>query len=219
MSEHTDRLNDLAEIRLMMERSSRFLTLSGLSGVFAGIYALIGAGAAYYYLKAVKNNIASEYYESVITAGGRTNFDVLTFCIADALIVLALSIATGYYFTMKKTHKSNHKMWNAASKRMLTSLSIPLVAGGLYCGILFMHGKVGLIAPATLIFYGLALISAGKYTLDEIKYLGVLEIILGLLASVFPGYGLIAWAFGFGVLHIVYGLLMYNKYDRKAVSE
>lgn len=218
MGEHTNRLNDLAEIRLMMERSSRFLTLSGLSGVFAGIYALIGAGAAYFYFSG-SGHMRANYYDRIRDLAGRINMDVLTFCIADALIVLALSLATGYYFTMKKTRKSNHKMWNAASKRMLASLSIPLAAGGLYCGILFMHGKVGLIAPATLIFYGLALISAGKYTLDEIKYLGVLEIVLGLLASVFPGYGLIAWAFGFGVLHIIYGLLMYSKYDRKAVSE
>ncbi len=218
MTEHKDRLNDLAEIRLMMERSSRFLTLSGLSGVFAGIYALIGAGAAHFYLMG-SGHMSLNYYDRVRDLTGQINMDVLTFCILDALIVLVLSLVTGYYFTRKKTYKSNHKMWNAASKRMLASLSIPLVAGGLYCGILFMHGKVGLIAPATLIFYGLALISAGKYTLDEIKYLGVLEIVLGLLASVFPGYGLIAWALGFGILHIIYGLLMYNKYDRKAVSE
>ena len=72
----------------------------------------------------------------------------------------------------------------------------------------------GLVAPTTLLFYGLALYNAGKYTLDEIRYLGVSEIILGLLGCIFIGYGLMFWALGFGVLHIVYGFMMWWKYER-----
>lgn len=214
MAEQKNHLNDLAEIRLMMERSSRFLTLSGLSGVFAGIYALIGAAAAYYYLS-VPLMSSTNYYELAVTSRGGINWDFVQFFLIDAGLVLALSLATGYYFTMKRTQKHKHKMWNSTTRRLLASLFLPLGAGGLYCLILFSHREAGLIAPATLLFYGLALLNAGKYTLDEIKYLGICEIVLGLAASIYTGYGLLFWAFGFGFLHILYGLLMYNKYDRK----
>lgn len=217
MTAQRDHLSDLAEIRLMMERSSRFLTLSGLSGVFAGVYALIGAAAAYYYLPIPLASSVS-YYELAIGPRGGINWDFVFFFVTDAGLVLLLSLATGYYFTLKRTKKHNHKLWNSTSKRLLLSLMIPLIAGGIYCLILFDHREAGLIAPATLIFYGLALLNAGKYTLDEIKYLGACEIALGLAASVYTGYGLLFWAFGFGFLHILYGALMYNKYDRKEAA-
>ena len=66
-----------------------------------------------------------------------------------------------------------------------------------------------------LIFYGLALINSSKYTFFEIRYLGIAEIVLGLIASVFVSSGLILWAAGFGLLHIIYGIIMYYKYERK----
>jgi hypothetical protein len=75
------------------------------------------------------------------------------------------------------------------------------------------RGYCGTAAPAMLIFYGLALINASPNLFDEIRYLGYSEILIGLLAAAFIGYGLYFWAFGFGVLHIAYGLVMYKKYD------
>jgi hypothetical protein len=71
-----------------------------------------------------------------------------------------------------------------------------------------------LAAPACLVFYGLALIQGSANTFDEIRYLGFSEIILGLISASVPGYGLVFWAIGFGVLHIIYGVIMYNKYDK-----
>jgi hypothetical protein len=44
--------------------------------------------------------------------------------------------------------------------------------------------------------------------------LGICEIGLGLIASIYMGYGLLFWAVGFGVLHIIYGIVMYMKYER-----
>ena len=93
-------------------------------------------------------------------------------------------------------------------------MAIPLVAGGIYAIILLYHGHVALVAPATLIFYGLSLIHASKYTINDIRHLGVAELITGLVASVFPDYGLLFWAFGFGVLHVVYGLRIHHKYEK-----
>ena len=60
-----------------------------------------------------------------------------------------------------------------------------------------------------LIFYGMALVNASKYTLGNVRYLGLAEIVLGLLCAALPGYGFWFWVIGFGVLHIVYGSLIY----------
>jgi hypothetical protein len=65
-----------------------------------------------------------------------------------------------------------------------------------------------------LIFYGLALINASKYTYNDIRYLGISELLIGLCSTLFLGYGLFFWAAGFGLAHIVYGALMYFKYDK-----
>lgn len=191
-------LEELREIRSMMERSSRFISLSGLSGIFAGVCALLGASAAYVYLH------NAEYYRQV---------DFYTFFFLDAAIVLALSLLIGVYLTTRQARRKGQRIWDKTSQRLLINLLLPLVAGGVFCLSLLQWAPV-LIAPATMIFYGLALINASKFTLNDIRYLGVCEIVLGLISSFLTGYNLYFWAFGFGVLHIVYGAVMYNKYER-----
>lgn len=208
MEEKNQHLDALSEIRSMMEKSTKFISLSGLSGIFAGIFALIGAVVAYYYLISISTN---DYFYLM---GGKVFSEFYLFFFLNASFVLVSSLAFGSYFTIRKAKKNNQKMWDSTSKRLLINLMLPLTTGGLFCVILMYHGIIGLVAPATLLFYGLALINASKYTLNDIRYLGICEIILGLLASVFVGYGLVFWALGFGVLHIVYGFVMYFKYEK-----
>jgi hypothetical protein len=78
---------------------------------------------------------------------------------------------------------------------------------------LILQHNTQLIIPCFLIFYGLGLVNAGKFTFGEIYYLGILEIITGLISAFIPGRGLIFWIFGFGILHIIYGLAVYRKYE------
>jgi|RhiMethySRZTD1v2_1073278.scaffolds.fasta_scaffold41554_5 hypothetical protein len=198
---------DLASIRTMMERSAKFLSLSGLSGVLAGIYALIGAGAAYYLVQYPASLF--DYRTYSIREGGTVL--VLIFI---AIVVLAASISTGLWFSNKKAKKSGLSLWSPTTRRLIVNISIPLVTGGIFILVMLYTGHFGLAAPASLIFYGLALIQGSANTYDEIRYLGFSEIILGLISAIYPGYGLIFWALGFGVLHIVYGAIMYNKYDK-----
>lgn len=197
-----------------MEKSSRFISLSGLAGVFSGIFALVGAGAAYW-----RVNLAPWAVRDQDTPFGTGNIvnidtDVATFLLLDALVVLIISVAVSYYFTKRKAARHKQALWGPYSRHMLRNLAIPVGVGGVFCIILFYHGLIGLIAPSTLIFYGLALINAGRFSLEEISYLGVSEVILGLACLFFLGYGLIFWAIGFGVLHIVYGILMYIRHER-----
>jgi hypothetical protein len=201
-----EHLKAITDIRSMMERSSRFISLSGLSGVSAGIFALCGAYAAYIKLNSVNGITRLLDHDAFM--------DTVIYLLFDASIVLILSIVAGIALTVRNSKKKGVKIWDATTKRLLINLLIPLVVGGLFCVILLYHGLVALIAPATLIFYGLGLINASKYTLNDVRYLGICEIILGLIGSLYIHNGLLFWASGFGYLHIVYGIIMYLKYER-----
>lgn len=216
MDKQNEHLENLSEIRSLMERSSRFISLSGLSGVAAGVFAIIGAIAAYFYLDGLSSRVTGEraYYDYAQNATGSTNANFYIFFFTDAIAVLILSLVTGFLLTMRKAKQKGQSIWDATAKRLLINLLIPLITGGLFCLVLLSHNLVGLVAPATLIFYGLALLNASKYTLDDVRYLGIFEITLGLIASVYLGYGLIFWTLGFGLLHIIYGIVMYNKYEK-----
>ena len=212
MAKENNHLETLAEIKSLMERSSRFLSLSGLSGVFAGLFAIAGALIAYAYFGIGVGS--SAFFDGAKDAAGNPNTEFYIFFLADASIVLIASLSVGYLFTSKKARKQGDQVWTNATKRMLSNLMLPLFAGGVFCLILMHHGFVGLLAPTTLIFYGLALLNASKYTLDDVRYLGIMEILLGLIAAFFMDYGLLFWLIGFGLFHIIYGLLMYKKYEK-----
>lgn len=206
MTNSKEHLQTITDIRSMMERSSRFISLSGLSGIFAGIFAIVGAYVAY-----IKLNSLNGIYRLLDNSAF---IDVAIYLLVDAFFVLVASLTVGVILTIRNSKKKGIKIWDATAKRLLINLLIPLIAGGLFCLVLLYHGLVGLVAPSSLLFYGLALINASKYTLNDIRYLGFCEIALGLIASLYMGYGLFFWAAGFGVLHIVYGAVMYYKYER-----
>ncbi len=203
----------LDEIRSLMERSSRFISLSGLSGVAAGLFAIIGAALVYAYLDMMPFDGKRLYYVEAVNSS-KWGMNYITFFFLDALFVLFGAIVSGIFFTTRKAKKKGQKIWDALSQRLLASLLIPLVTGGIFCLGLYYHGFLGFLAPTTLVFYGLALVNASKYTLDDIRNLGYCEIVLGLLSLFFLGYGLEVWVIGFGILHIIYGSLMYWKYER-----
>jgi hypothetical protein len=208
MKTEQDYIDDLSEIRSMMERSSRFLSLTGWSGIMAGLYALLGAylGYRFFYL-----NTEISAYNTLDTQ--EVSGNLLRF-IFLAVAGLLLALGTAIFLSWKKSQKNGERIWNAASRRLCVNLAIPLATGGIFILILLSKGMVGLIAPVCLLFYGLALVNASKFTFEEVKYFGIIEIVLGLVAANFIGYGLLFWAIGFGVLHILYGIYMQLKYGK-----
>ncbi|WP_405562732.1 hypothetical protein [Polaribacter sp. Asnod6-C07] len=198
-----DYLKDISEIKTLMNKSSRFISLSGLSGILAGLYALIGASFAYWFYTLDGN----EYI--VIES------EIFNFLILDLLVVGVLSIGTAILLTTKKAKENDEKIWDSLTKRLLTSFILPLLTGGIYILIILNQQKYGQTGALMLLFYGLALLNASKYTLGDVKYLGYTQIVLGLLCAVFPSYGFWFWVIGFGFMHIIYGASMYYKYDRK----
>jgi hypothetical protein len=207
MKTNPDFQKDIATIRNIMERSSKFLSLSGLAGIMAGIYALVGAAIAYPILHGKTPLLGYQSYDTL-------DADVRGKIVMLALAVLALALVTALWLSSRKARRRAERMWTALSRRILLNFAIPLVTGGLFVIIVIFTGHFSFAAPACLIFYGLALISISANTYDEVRYLGFCEIGLGLAALALPGYGLLLWAIGFGVLHVIYGVVMYNKYDK-----
>lgn len=206
MKEMHDYQSDIASIRSVMERSVKFLSLSGLSGVLAGIYALVGASSVYYLIYYPYSPFGFRFYYVNEQA-------IVVKLMLIAATVLILSVVTAFVMSQRKAKRMGTSIWNKTSKALLLQLCIPLATGGLLILILVSRGYFGIVAPACLIFYGLALINASAFTVREIRYLGFSEILIGLIAALLPGYGLIFWALGFGVLHIVYGSVMHYRYD------
>ncbi|WP_367868148.1 hypothetical protein [Pedobacter sp. WC2423] len=201
-----DIYSELSSIRNLMERSSKFISLSGLSGIMAGVYALIGAFIGY---KIVYNTQGIlQYRDSYISES-----QILWQLTSIAAGVLVLSLVTGIWLTIRQARKKGENFWNPVSKRLLVNMTIPLVTGGLFILILLIRGEYAIICSACLIFYGLALIAGSHYTISAVKWLGFSEIIIGLIAALIPGYGIIFWTLGFGILHILYGSIMHFKYN------
>lgn len=202
-------LEDIKDIRRIMERSSRFISLSGLSGVSAGICALIGTYAGY--------RILDNYYGSYNSRGifSGDDFSLLKLkMLAVAGTTFIVAFISSYYLTWRKARRQGLPLWDHTSRRLAWNMIIPLVSGGAFILGMLRYDAWLFVSPACLLFYGLALVNASKYTLSDIRYLGYCEIVLGLVNMLFPGYGLWFWAAGFGVLHIVYGTLMWMKYER-----
>lgn len=195
-------LDDISQIKDLMNRSSRFISLSGLSGILAGIYAITGAIVTYIFL--IPKN------EGYVTLHS-WNFKII---VGILIAVALLSLVTAYLLSSKKAKKNNEKVWDETTKRLLISFLVPLVTGGIYILIKLNSQHYGLTGSLMLIFYGLALVNASKYTIGNVKYLGYAEIILGLICAALPGYGFWFWVIGFGVLHIIYGSLIYFKEEK-----
>lgn len=199
-----DAYAELASIRNLMERSSKFISLSGLSGILVGLYALAGIWFAI--------RITTNHTEIGAPA---ENIPVITQALSVvSLVVLILSAVTAYLLTRRKANRRNENVWNPVSRRLLAASAVPFLTGGIFIIIMAVKGSYSFIAPATLIFYGLALVAGSEFTYNDVKWLGFGEIILGLLALVMPEWGLIFWAIGFGLLHIIYGIIMHFKYER-----
>lgn len=202
---------DLQTIREIMERSSKFLSLSGLSGIFAGLCALAGVAVAWFYIMDsafVQLNECLQQSDSPAASGLRYAVS------ADALVVLGFAFFGAVYFSRRKAKREGLQFWTNSTRQLFVHLLIPLISGALFILILVLQNIFVLIPSVMLIFYGLALVNAGKFTLGEIHYLGLTQILLGILAGIFVNYGLLFWAIGFGLMHIIYGAVMYYRHER-----
>jgi hypothetical protein len=211
MSQYSEQLKELTHIRSMMEKSTRFVSLSGITGIAIGLIALVAAAIVFIIAKTAPFQAPDIFWDFVKGFGeeesNASNARITLYAIA--IITLISSVITGLLFTIKKTKKNNIKLWTKSFRLMLLNIAIPLAAGGIFCLILINLGFAQMVAGSMLVFYGLALINGAKYTLQDVNSLGLIEIILGLFTLWINKYGIEMWAIGFGVLHIIYGAKIY----------
>jgi len=198
-----DYLQDFTKSKSNLNTPAKLNLLSGLSGILIGIYAFIGAFVGNYLINSYQNN------ENSIALLPISFFEILLAGVA--LIILLLSLITAFLLARKKA-KNNNENYIIEIKRLLKRFIVPFITGGLFSIILYQYNLIGLILPCTLIFYGIACISVSKFRFGNIYYLGITNIIIGLIATQFIEFSLHFWALGFGVTHIIYGLLP-NKSD------
>lgn len=205
---------DLKHIRQMMEASTKFLSLSGLSGVAVGSFALAGAAIAYFFILK-SGTLQYDEFLQVLNQGHPAHFRMAM--LLNALFVLSGALLSAWYLSYRTSRKRQLKFWTPSARKMFWSLFSVLSIGGIFCLLLLHHGYFKLIAASMLLFYGLALLNASKYSKQNISILAYTQMTIGLLATFFHNYGLLLWTLGFGVVHIIYGMAMYFKYDRKQV--
>jgi hypothetical protein len=226
MTPQEEQLSAITEMRDLMNKSSRFISMSGLSGVAAGVVGLIGVALVYWLLgdfflhlpfqvNVIIDSIRGNEYS---TDAHLPTFGLIRDIVFIAGLTLGGALLSAWYFTRRKAKKLGNSMWDATAKRMIINLMIPLVTGGGFALVLLAHGIIGLVPAITLAFYGTALINASKYTLNDIRYLGIIEIILSFLAATFYEYSLVIWSIGFGLMHIIYGIVLYVKYEQKKTA-
>jgi len=213
MSEQNQHLDAIQDIRRMMKRSSKFLSLSGLSGIAAGCWALIGAYFAYDWIAEYYNNYGDNGYSGAVFQELKFNLLLL------AAAVLTAALVSAFFFTWRRANKNKLPLWDHTTRSLTLNMLIPLITGGLLILAMLSYNEWRFVGPLSLVFYGLALVNASKYTINDILYLGLSEIVLGLLNTQFIGYGLYFWAVGFGVLHIIYGFAMWWKNERRPVQD
>lgn len=203
---------ELEEIRRLMDSSTRFLSLSGASGIWIGLTALMGVAAMLIFQREIL--FTSGYFEKMQLEDTEITQHLIQLFTVVAVAIILLSLFLAVVLTVKRTGNASWVLWSTPAKRLWINLMIPLMAGGVFCMILMSHRLTGLLVPSTLIFYGLALVNASKYTFKDLRSLGLIEISLGLVAAINIEYGLVFWVIGFGLLHIVYGWIMRNRYEK-----
>jgi len=208
MKKDTDYLQDIEEIRSLMEKSSKFISLSGWAGIFAGVFALLGSYIALTYLDFNPQSL------SVDTENNPFQQKQIFSVVQLALLVFLLAISFALFFTHRRAKRKDELLWTPTAKRLVMNMAVPLFTGGILILIFISKGFIGFVAPFSLLFYGLALFTISKFTFDEVKILGLIEILLGLISVYKVSLGLLFWSIGFGVVHIVYGIYVYFKYER-----
>jgi hypothetical protein len=208
MKKDTDYLQDIEEIRSLMEKSSKFISLSGWAGIFAGVFGLMGSYIALTYLDFNPQSL------SVDTENNPFQQKQIFSAVQLALLVFLLAISFALFFTHRRAKRKDELLWTPTAKRLVMNMAVPLFTGGILILLFISKGFIGFVAPFSLLFYGLALFTISKFTFDEVKILGLIEILLGLISVYKVSLGLLFWAIGFGVVHIIYGIYVYFKYEK-----
>lgn len=207
MKSPQDAVDHLDHIRSIMERSTTFMSLTGLSGVMAGIFGLLTTAVIAY-------GLGTAFFDDTAKMHLANNAELRYMIVGVAAAALFVTLATAVTLTVRKARSKGLSVWDKVTQRFAVHLFLPLSAGGLFTIALALDGQLDFVCPAMLLFFGLSLLNASRFVQCDMFWLGTAEVALGLVASFVPTLGLILWGAGFGLATLIYGTLMYYKYER-----
>jgi hypothetical protein len=189
---------ELKVIRELMERPVCYSTMSGASGVLAGVAALGGVMADW---------VTSDHHSTW-----------LAFCIWGCVFMIAL--VSDIALTRIREKKQGMPFWTSVKRRMLLTILPPFVAGvGLTAAIVVpwqdtLGGQhINLIPALWMAFYGLALWQAGEFSIPEIRVMGAGFILASLPTAMFlQDWPYCALAITFGGFHLAYGVVVWLRH-------
>ena len=125
-----DQLAAIQDMRDMMEKSSKFLSLSGLAGILVGIIAIIGGAIVYWILDMSITQL--NYLEYILPFDDYSTSKQIHYLILDAVIVLVLAFIIGVIFAKKNATKRGLSIWDATSRRLLYNMFLPVLFGAVF---------------------------------------------------------------------------------------
>jgi hypothetical protein len=181
-------MDNLKFIRETMERSTAFTAVPGYGGAFMGLTAIAA---------------------SVIANSQPLVNDWLTVWFSEAVLAFAI----GLFAMWQKSKIAKIPLNSAPARKFAMSFLPPLICGVVLTFGLWRFGHFEAMIPAWLLLYGAAVICGGAFSVRIVPVMGWCFVALGAIAFLLPaGYGNLVMGFGFGVLHIIFGIIIARKF-------
>ena len=181
-------IDNLRFIRETMERSTHFTAVPGYGGVFMGLTAIAA---------------------TVVANGQPPVKDWLTVWIVEAILAFAI----GLFATWQKSKIAKIPLNSAPAKKFAMSFLPPLICAIIITFGLWRLGHSEAMIPVWLLLYGAAVVCGGAFSVRVVPVMGWCFVALGTIAFLLPnGYGNLVMGFGFGVLHIIFGLIIARRF-------
>jgi hypothetical protein len=185
---HARAMDNLSFIRQTMERATAFTAVPGWGGVGMGVLALAAAAVA----------------ETRIT---RTEW------LVTWLATSALGLTLGGWTMASKARRAGTTVFSYSGRRFVLSYVPPLLVGALLTGVLVRAGLWSALPGTWLLLYGTGVVTGGAFSVRVVPLMGLCFMVLGAAALFSPAsWGNILMAAGFGLLHIVFGLIIARRY-------
>ena len=181
-------MDNLRFIRETMERSKVFTSVPGYGGALMGATA-IGAAIVAHHQPLIGN------------------------WLIVWLVEAALAFAVGLFALWQKSKNSGESLVSVPARKFASAFAPPIIAGVVLTALFYYRGFFEFLPCAWLTLYGTAVVTGGAYSVRIVPVVGWIFVALGAVAAFAPAsWGNVLMALGFGVLHIVFGLIVARRY-------
>jgi hypothetical protein len=185
---HHRAMDNLHFIRQTMERATAFTAVPGWGGVGMGVLALVAAGVA-------ETRLSTDAW------------------LATWLTTAVLALTLGGWAMSRKARLAGTTVFSYSGRRFVLSYVPPLVVGALLTGALVRAGQLDALPGTWLLLYGTGVVTGGAFSVRVVPLMGLCFMALGAVALFGPApWGNLLMAAGFGLLQIVFGVIIARRY-------